>query len=74
MKDRTWGVLREEGAIVEEAAEGDDDGDYDEKVSLAEKVALHLTAAEMSPDVNQDAEKERLALRHDVDDPAEDLR
>ncbi|KDR79882.1 hypothetical protein GALMADRAFT_61975 [Galerina marginata CBS 339.88] len=54
VKDRTWDVLREEGAIIEEEAEEDDDDDteeeggpqsFDEKVVLAEQVALHLVPA-----------------------------
>ncbi|KAF9495136.1 hypothetical protein BDN71DRAFT_1559699 [Pleurotus eryngii] len=42
VKDRTWAILREQGAIIEEAVE-DEDGSatsYDEKSSLSEKVAL----------------------------------
>ena len=47
MADSTWLILREQGAIVEEA---DDDGDgglgtedtFDEKDAVAEKVGLHL--------------------------------
>ncbi|KAJ8693452.1 hypothetical protein PTI98_008444 [Pleurotus ostreatus] len=42
VKDRTWAILREQGAIVEEAIE-DEDGSatsYDEKSPLSEKVAL----------------------------------
>ncbi|KAG5651341.1 hypothetical protein H0H81_009029 [Sphagnurus paluster] len=46
VKDRTWLILREEGMIVEEAAEDDDPGtepaSFDEKHELLEKVALHL--------------------------------
>ena len=45
MKDETWAVLREQGAIVEEAAEEDDDGGevkLDEKDVISEKIALHL--------------------------------
>jgi len=43
--DSTWDILREEGAIIEEA---DDDGEdngvegFNEKDALAEKVGLHL--------------------------------
>lgn len=42
VKDRTWAILREQGAIIEEAIE-DEDGSatsYDEKSPLSEKVAL----------------------------------
>lgn len=50
VKDRTWDILREEGAIIEEAAEDDDETDdeggpqsFDEK-ALEEKVAMHVAA------------------------------
>ncbi|KJA17616.1 hypothetical protein HYPSUDRAFT_46248 [Hypholoma sublateritium FD-334 SS-4] len=51
VKDRTWDILREEGAIIEEAVDDDDDEtddeggpqSFDEKV-LGEKVAMHVTA------------------------------
>ncbi|RDB17168.1 Transforming growth factor-beta receptor-associated protein 1 [Hypsizygus marmoreus] len=47
VKDETWAILREEGMIVEEAAESDGnesetDGGFGEKQALAEKLALHL--------------------------------
>lgn len=49
VKDRTWDVLREEGAVIEEEAEDDEGSDedegpqsFDEKKVLAEQVAMHL--------------------------------
>lgn len=43
MADTTWLVLREQGAIVEEADEDDDVEDiFNEKDALAEKLGLHL--------------------------------
>lgn len=47
VKDRTWLVLREEGMIIEEAVDEDeDDGEggavLDEKRALVEKVGVHL--------------------------------
>lgn len=50
VKDQTWDILQEEGAIIEEAAdddiETDDEGgpqSFDEKV-LGERVAMHVAA------------------------------
>ncbi|KAG6833263.1 hypothetical protein H0H87_009438 [Tephrocybe sp. NHM501043] len=46
VKDRTWLILREEGAVVEEPLEPEDGVDpqsFDEKGTLGEKLALHLT-------------------------------
>ncbi|KAG6334179.1 hypothetical protein ID866_4908 [Astraeus odoratus] len=44
--DRSYVTLREEGAIIEEAVEGDDSGEteesFDEKSGLVEKVAMQL--------------------------------
>ncbi|KAF5369852.1 hypothetical protein D9758_001393 [Tetrapyrgos nigripes] len=49
VKDRTWLILREEGAIIEEAL-GDDGNEGDEKGLLDEKAALHLVSeAAQSP-------------------------
>jgi hypothetical protein len=65
VKDRTWLVIREEGMVVEEAAEGSDDsnGDheetYDEKGALVKEVSLQLQA-DLSleiTDSNQNGEK-----------------
>jgi len=51
--DDAWLVLREAGALVEEAAEDGDDSEgggpsagqsFDEKAGMAEKVAVHLQA------------------------------
>ncbi|KAJ7449862.1 hypothetical protein FB451DRAFT_1530211, partial [Mycena latifolia] len=42
VKDQTWLVLREEGMVVEEAVDEDDEGgdaDYDEKNGIVEKMA-----------------------------------
>lgn len=39
--DDAWLILREQGAIVEEA--DDDDDGFNEKDALAEKVGLHLS-------------------------------
>ncbi|KAF9479756.1 hypothetical protein BDN70DRAFT_906111 [Pholiota conissans] len=55
VKDRTWDILREEGAIIEEAADDDEDGteedggprSFDEKV-LEEKAAVHLVASDIT--------------------------
>jgi len=50
VKDRTWGILREEGAIIEEEADDDDTEEehgphsFDEKV-LAEKVLVDAPPA-----------------------------
>ncbi|TFK38259.1 hypothetical protein BDQ12DRAFT_735823 [Crucibulum laeve] len=46
VKDRIYPIIREEGAIVEEYVESDDEESrnmLDEKPALAEKVVLHLT-------------------------------
>ncbi|KAG6916344.1 hypothetical protein DXG01_007235 [Tephrocybe rancida] len=47
IKDRTWLILREEGAIVEEPVDQDGDGadpeSFNEKQGLEEKLGLHLT-------------------------------
>ncbi|PPQ88786.1 hypothetical protein CVT25_010472 [Psilocybe cyanescens] len=49
VKDRTWDILREEGALIEEEAEDDDGSEedgvpqsFDEKKVLAKQVAMHL--------------------------------
>ncbi|KAF8155687.1 hypothetical protein B0H34DRAFT_714373 [Crassisporium funariophilum] len=56
VKDRTWDILREEDAIIEEALEDDDDEDteeeggpqsFDEKQALAEKVTAHVSSADL---------------------------
>jgi hypothetical protein len=61
VKDRTWGILRDEGAIIEEAADDDDTVDegaphsFDEKV-LAEKVPVDapLAAVNLVPGATLD--------------------
>jgi len=45
--ERSYLVFREQGAIIEEADDDDEDGigepeSFDEKSGLAEKIALHL--------------------------------
>ncbi|KAJ8481088.1 hypothetical protein ONZ45_g15430 [Pleurotus djamor] len=44
VKDSTWGILREAGAMVEEAADDESSSSFDEKSSLSEKVALRFDA------------------------------
>lgn len=54
MKDRTWDILREQGAMIEEAAEDDDDTEEEgtgEPQSFDEKVlAVHAPAVNVAPD------------------------
>jgi hypothetical protein len=63
VKDRTWDILRDEGAIIEEAADDDDDEtedgvpqSFDEKV-VEEKVAMHLVASELVRGIDGDVVK-----------------
>ncbi|KII87677.1 hypothetical protein PLICRDRAFT_54749 [Plicaturopsis crispa FD-325 SS-3] len=68
--DRTWLVLREQGALVEEADEEDGDGDdgqhYDEKDGIvAEKVALQLQ--DMSTPTHDLTETALKSVPHDLD-------
>ncbi|KAG6815680.1 hypothetical protein H0H93_009226, partial [Arthromyces matolae] len=59
VKDHAWLILREEGAIIEEPLEPDEDGggsslapeSFDEKAGLGEKIALHLSGV---PPVTQE--------------------
>jgi hypothetical protein len=55
--DSTWVILREEGAIIEEADDDDaNDGTeeiFDEKDALAEKIGLHLQDVGVGLDVTE---------------------
>jgi hypothetical protein len=49
VKDQTWLILREEGMVVEEALDDEDDGhdtDYDEKNGIVEKISAGAQAAQ----------------------------
>ncbi|KAJ3492453.1 hypothetical protein NLJ89_g11233 [Agrocybe chaxingu] len=63
VKDRTWGILREEGAIIEEAAEDDDDEEseeedggpqsFDEKKVPPQVLSVHVPpGVDLVPGVN----------------------
>jgi hypothetical protein len=80
--DSTWLILREQGAIVEEADEDGEENEgrlgtkdkFDEKGALAEKVGLHLQNISARVDMtnvedNDDGRKE-IRLGESETDPA----
>ncbi|KAH9478601.1 Transforming growth factor-beta receptor-associated protein 1 [Psilocybe cubensis] len=74
VKDRTWDILREEGAVIEEEAEdeeGSDEDDgpqsFDEKKMLAEQVAMRLVPG-LDPNVVKSAVQKSTSPKMGVDD------
>lgn len=69
--DSSWLVLREQGALVEEAVDGDGDGDekYNEKDVLAGEAVHDIVVGVVSEDDGGDVRKEVNRIDADGDPP-----
>lgn len=83
VKDQTWAILREEGAIVEEFADEDEDTEeegggpqsFDEKQGLAEKIMLQVSPVDSVTGANGGEFKAaQTAPGSDADLDIDDLR
>jgi hypothetical protein len=65
--DSAWLVLREQGAIIEEAEDDDGDGEdefkLDEKTALTEKIGLHLQDVDIAVGGGVDDDGTRKEIR-----------